>query len=473
SLDGRASADPKRKSYDAVLFDVLRVFPEDFASQITLLDAPVFKAIQPEELSSCGWNRKEKRILAPNVVAFTRHFNHVTFWVVRAILEAQTLKIRAEILSHFIKVAKVSLLKKPIPFCLSRRDRSMFDKLEYLTSKEGNFARLRDYIRSLKMTPCIPYLGIYLSDITYIDSAYPASDSILENEQRSLHMNNVLRVISDFQQFCHYGQLPHVQKYLHSVQYIEELQKFVEDDNYKYLSLYLLKGCSHSKTLCACVRARVYVHAAGASDASGSPQAVHRRTTAPEPLVLGSPISTPPTSRHPCCHRKSRSLGSNSLCPHVGVETKSMTLPAVRPRHLLDDSVMDLSPLPRPIRGASLASGLSLGTLLMDLDSIPSLPSPCVFTIEGPLKRRTLLKEGRRPTVRSWARFWVVLCGACLYYYPAKALRASERKHVSGSVKSLAVMNLTKEDDHLSSSIWTSVLQYSLRFGDRIAARSW
>uniref|UniRef100_UPI00358DDC56 ras-specific guanine nucleotide-releasing factor RalGPS1-like n=1 Tax=Myxine glutinosa TaxID=7769 RepID=UPI00358DDC56 len=289
---------------------------------------------------------------------------------------------------------------------------------------------------------------IYLSDITYIDSAYPASDSILENEQRSLHMNNILRVISDFQQFCHYEhlqQLPHVQKYLHSVQYIEELQKFVEDDNYKQ-SLRIEPGSSNLGLTSS------KEDSSGASDASGSPKAVHRRTTAPEPLVLGSPVSTPPTNRNPCCHRKSRSLGSKwsssesgSFCPHVGVEAKSMTLPAVRPRHLLDDSVMDLSPLPRPMRGASLASGLSLGSSegsemsedltcasfdsLMDLDSIASLPSPCVFTIEGQLKRRTLLKEGKRPTVSSWARFWVVLCGACLYYYPAKALRASERKH--------------------------------------------
>lgn len=95
-------------------------------------------------------------------------------------------------------------------------------------------------------------------------------------------------------------------------------------------------------------------------------------------------------------------------------------------------------------------------------------------TIEGPLRRKTLLKEGRKPRVRwslislffflncgwpcqqihhlttvseifsgypftvlavlqlsSWTRFWITLSGSTLTFYGAKALRASERKHVS------------------------------------------
>ncbi|XP_062308772.1 ras-specific guanine nucleotide-releasing factor RalGPS2 [Osmerus eperlanus] len=169
-----------KKSFDAVVFDVLKVTPEEYAGQITLMDAPVFQAIQPEELSSCGWNKKEKHSSAPNAVAFTRRFNQTSFWVVREILHAQTLKIRAEVLSHYIRTAKklcdmnnlhavmavVSGLQSAPIYrltktwaMLSRKDKASFERLEYLMSKEDNYKRLRDYIRSQSMTSCIPYLG--------------------------------------------------------------------------------------------------------------------------------------------------------------------------------------------------------------------------------------------------------------------------------------------------------------------------
>lgn len=46
---------------------------------------------------------------------------------------------------------------------LNRKDKTTFEKLDYLMSKEDNYKRTRDYIRSLKMVPSIPYLGTNLS----------------------------------------------------------------------------------------------------------------------------------------------------------------------------------------------------------------------------------------------------------------------------------------------------------------------
>ncbi|KAM4020259.1 ras-specific guanine nucleotide-releasing factor RalGPS1 isoform 6-T8 [Anomaloglossus baeobatrachus] len=381
SLDGHSS-DYANKSYDAVVFDVLKVTPEEFASQITLMDAPVFKAILPEELASCGWNKKEKHSLAPNVVAFTRRFNQVSFWVVREILTTQTLKIRAEILSHFIKLAKklldlnnlhslmsvVSALQSAPIFrltktwaLLNRKDKATFDKLDYLLTKEDNYKRTREYIRSLKMVPSIPYLGIYLLDIIYVDSAYPASGSIMENEQRSNQMNNILRIIADLQVSCNYDHLatlPHVQKYLKSVRYIEELQKFVEDDNFK-LSLRIEPGNSSPRLVSS------KEDLAGSSESSEISEEVSS--------VLDS---------------STRSERTNAWI-QTGVARG------------------------RPSGASSCILGSSSG----------------VISMEGPLRRKTLLKEGRKPTLSSWTRYWVTLTQSTLLYFGAKSLRGNERKH--------------------------------------------
>ncbi|XP_074524092.1 ras-specific guanine nucleotide-releasing factor RalGPS2 isoform X2 [Halichoeres trimaculatus] len=473
SLSEKVSSDLK-KSFDAVVFDVLKVTPEEYAGQITLMDAPVFKAIQPEELSSCGWNKKEKHSLAPNVVAFTRRFNQTSFWVVREILHAQTLKIRAEVLSLYIRTAKklcdsnnlhavmavVSALQSAPIFrltktwaLLSRKDKATFDRLDYLMTKEDNYKRLRDFISSQSMVSCIPYLGMYLSDLTYIDSAYPSTGSILENEQRSNLMNNILRIISDLQRSCTYDipVLPHIQKYLNSVRYIEELQKFVEDDNYK-LSQRIEPGTSTP-------RANASKEDITGQEASASPLCGRRCTVAAEGTKVPA---TPPSPRNllPYGHRKCHSLGYNFIHKMNTVEFKSATFPNAGSRHLLDDSVMEShSPSRGQAESSTLSSGISLGSSegseLSEEMSWPAFESsaeseelavhlyPGAVTVQGVLRRKTVMKEGKKPTVASWTKYWVALCGAHLYYYPAKSLKATERKHFkSTSSKSVCVVGL-------------------------------
>ncbi|XP_015248472.1 PREDICTED: ras-specific guanine nucleotide-releasing factor RalGPS2 isoform X2 [Cyprinodon variegatus] len=470
SLSDKTSSELK-KSFDAVVFDVLKVTPEEYAGQITLMDAPVFKAIQPEELSSCGWNKKEKHSSAPNVVAFTRRFNQTSFWVVREILHAQTLKIRAEVLSLYIRTAKklcdmnnlhavmavVSGLQSAPIFrltktwaLLSRKDKSTFDRLDYLMSKEDNYKRLRDFISSQSMVSCIPYLGMYLSDLTYIDSAYPSTGSILENEQRSNLMNNILRIISDLQRSCTYDipVLPHIQKYLNSVRYIEELQKFVEDEHYK-LSQKIEPGTSTP-------RANASKEDLVGQEASSSPLCGRKGS------VAADVPATPPSPRNllPYGHRKCHSLGYNFIHKMNTVEFKSATFPNAGSRHLLDDSVLEShSPSRGQAESSTLSSGISLGSSegseLSEEMSWPAFESsaeseelavhlyPGAVTVQGVLRRKTVLKEGKKPTVASWTKYWVALCGTQLYYYPAKSLKATERKHFkSTSSKSVCVVGL-------------------------------
>ncbi|KAA3672655.1 uncharacterized protein DEA37_0007175, partial [Paragonimus westermani] len=76
-------------TYDVAIVDVTKTGPDAFA-----------------EFSSLKWNGKEKHLYAPNIVASTRWFNQINFWVQKEILKYSQLHKRTELLSFFIKLAK-------------------------------------------------------------------------------------------------------------------------------------------------------------------------------------------------------------------------------------------------------------------------------------------------------------------------------------------------------------------------------
>lgn len=240
---------------DDILLSALRIPPEELAQQITLLDMEIFQKITMDELTSCAWTKKNKGIVTPNIVAFTRRFNHTSFWTVQEILQGSSTKERAEIITHFIKLGKrlldlnnlhslfavTSALKSASVHrldktwsCVAKKDRQAFEKLADIFKEDNNWANLREICDKLRL-PTIPYLGVYLTDLIYIDLAHPCTKNSIEPEQREIRMNNILRVISIYQNsdYSHIPVVERTRKYLQSLRYIEELQNIFEDEQYK------------------------------------------------------------------------------------------------------------------------------------------------------------------------------------------------------------------------------------------------
>ena len=72
------------------------------------------------------------------------------------------------------------------------------EKLQSLVSSDGRYRNLRD---SLHRTdpPCIPYLGMYLSDLNFIEEGTPNfTDNGLLNFAKMRMVCNTVRKIEDF-----------------------------------------------------------------------------------------------------------------------------------------------------------------------------------------------------------------------------------------------------------------------------------
>lgn len=107
-------------------------------------------------------------------------------------------------------------------------------------------------------------------------------------------------------------------------------------------------------------------------------------------------------------------------------------------RHLLDDSVMEEALMSSRQSAVNSSSGENEDTELWGeelfvpikcsgSDDYISRSADSSAAYQGCLRRKTVLKEGRKPAVSPWMRYWVVLWGTSLLYYQPKSLRGNER----------------------------------------------
>ena len=178
---------PKDMSYS--IFE--NVEPKEIARQLALIDHAVYKCINVEELCRQNWNKNPER--SPNVLRMIYDFNRLSMWWALQIVQCKDIKQRTYIMGHLIDIGYASKKIGNFNACMSivaclatspiRRLKRTFDALSSKhisrlatlrndTSSALNFSNYRQMLRA-QAPPCVPYLGIMLQDLVFLDESNP------------------------------------------------------------------------------------------------------------------------------------------------------------------------------------------------------------------------------------------------------------------------------------------------------------
>eukprot|EP00062_Callorhinchus_milii_P002138 gi/632939129/ref/XP_007907812.1/ PREDICTED: ras-specific guanine nucleotide-releasing factor 1 [Callorhinchus milii] len=208
----------------------------EIAEELTLLDHIVFRCIPYGEFFGQGWMKPEKNERAPYIMKTTKHFNDMSNLIASEILKSEDVNVRTGAIEKWVAVADIckclhnynavleisSALNRSAIFRLkktwlkvSKQTKALIDKLQKLVSSEGRFKNLREALRNCD-PPCVPYLGMYLTDLAFIEEGTPNyTEDGLVNFSKMRMISHIIREIRQFQQNSYkIEQQPKVSRYL-------------------------------------------------------------------------------------------------------------------------------------------------------------------------------------------------------------------------------------------------------------------
>ncbi|XP_048037232.1 ras-specific guanine nucleotide-releasing factor 2 [Megalobrama amblycephala] len=193
----------------------------ELAEQITLLDHIVFRNIPYEEFLGQGWMKTDKNERTPYIMKTSQHFNDMSNLVASQIMAQCDVSSRANSIDKWLAVADIcrclnnyngvleitSALNRSAIYRLKKtwakvckQTKALMDRLQKIVSSEGRFKNLRETLKNCN-PPCVPYLGMYLTDLAFIEEGTPNfTEEGLVNFSKMRMISHIIREIRQFQQ---------------------------------------------------------------------------------------------------------------------------------------------------------------------------------------------------------------------------------------------------------------------------------
>ncbi|KAG5880599.1 hypothetical protein JTB14_026570 [Gonioctena quinquepunctata] len=165
----------------------------EIAEQLTYIDHQIFIAISSEEFLGQAWMKSDKDKRASHIIMMTKRFNDVSRLVASEILRRKSITARVAAIEKWAAVADIARclhnFNGVLQICSALTNTSIFrlkktwekvskttkqtlEKLQIVVSSDGRFRALREALHRCD-PPCIPYLGIYLTDLSFIEEGTP------------------------------------------------------------------------------------------------------------------------------------------------------------------------------------------------------------------------------------------------------------------------------------------------------------
>lgn len=207
--------------------------PVVFAQQLIIVEMNMLKKLEAHEFHF--WIKGDKLLrerMAPNLHAIISHVNHMTYWIPTEIVSEQDPFTRASILKKFILIAEAcyeyknyqGVLEIVYGIASSSVQRlkawkqldtkfvQIYEKVSQAVSPSNNWKTYRTLIQEANGA-CIPYVGLILSDLTFIQDGIPTRD-----ENNLIHWKKVIKIYNIFQNLKkHQNQTYHFKHADHNI----------------------------------------------------------------------------------------------------------------------------------------------------------------------------------------------------------------------------------------------------------------
>eukprot|EP01103_Thecamoeba_quadrilineata_P012596 TRINITY_DN3290_c0_g1_i3.p1 TRINITY_DN3290_c0_g1~~TRINITY_DN3290_c0_g1_i3.p1 ORF type:complete len:665 (-),score=119.66 TRINITY_DN3290_c0_g1_i3:58-2010(-) len=225
----------------------LHISERELARQLSVQDFLLYSGIQPVELQDLAWTKDKLKARAVNVLELIHNLNQLSSVIATLIVTCPKIKERVAIVDRILSIAKHLYQLNNFNSCMailsafqsssvhrlkhtfediSKRSAKFLALLEKSLSSANAYKEYRALLESIS-SPCVPFMGVYLTDLTFIEEGNADTvDNLINFRKKTLEYEIIISV-QRFQKIAYnYKLVPQVLHLLLSNRSLSEAELY-------------------------------------------------------------------------------------------------------------------------------------------------------------------------------------------------------------------------------------------------------